>query len=113
MPSVATQRRPKPRHVQTVCDICGLDWKRHGRAPTVEKCIELLKADLAAEQRRATPLPPYAPLPYPVPYPVPRPFPPWQPQPWRPQPWYTTGGTTNQTTSELPVISGQGRFLSH
>ncbi len=30
-----------------VCSACGLDWKRHGEKPTLAKCVELLKADLA------------------------------------------------------------------
>lgn len=27
------------------CSLCDLDWKRHGEKPTVEKCVELLKAE--------------------------------------------------------------------
>lgn len=63
--------KPEPVAVQTICSMCGLDWKRHGRNPTTEDCIRLLKQELAS--RPVTPtVAPYVPVPYPYPVPVPR-----------------------------------------
>lgn len=62
-------KTPKPKHTATVCDACGIDWKRHtdrmetsDQKPTTDDCIALLKADLAAEQlRKPVPYPSYPP----------------------------------------------------
>lgn len=43
------QLKPEPVPVETVCSVCKLDWDRHGDNPTLEICIELLKADLAVK----------------------------------------------------------------
>lgn len=40
-------RKPEPVNKLVVCSMCGLDWARHGASPTAEKCVELLKADIA------------------------------------------------------------------
>jgi hypothetical protein len=40
-------RKPQPVNKTVVCSICGLDWEKHGKAPTMEKCVALLKAELA------------------------------------------------------------------
>jgi hypothetical protein len=45
--------KPEPVPKSIVCSLCGLDWKRHDAKQTVEKCIELLKADLASAQQRS------------------------------------------------------------
>jgi hypothetical protein len=88
-------KTPKPTTKETVCDLCGLDWNRHGKNPTAEKCIELLKADLAVAQLapiRPIPYPyPVAPNPYPAPQPIPYPGRPYR-MPWSPQSpyWQTT-----------------------
>lgn len=42
--------KPEPVHKGATCSVCGLDWDRHGKAPTIEKCVELLKAELAPRQ---------------------------------------------------------------
>lgn len=41
-------KKPTARVVSEVCSLCGLDWKRHGDAPTVETCVELLLAEVRA-----------------------------------------------------------------
>jgi len=40
-------KTPEPKPTAIVCSVCGLEWKRHGKTPTLEKCIELLKAEVA------------------------------------------------------------------
>lgn len=50
--------KPAPKVEKEVCTVCGLDWKRHGKEPTLEMCVELLKADLVAALA-AVPVPQY------------------------------------------------------
>jgi hypothetical protein len=45
--------KPEPITKHIVCSLCGLNWEQHGENPGAEKCIELLKAELA---RRVNPL---------------------------------------------------------
>ncbi|MGH2835771.1 MAG: hypothetical protein ACRDUT_00020 [Mycobacterium sp.] len=40
--------KPTPVVVSEVCSLCGLDWRRHGKNQTSEKCIELLLAEVRA-----------------------------------------------------------------
>ena len=47
---------PQPKTIKVVCSECGLDWEAHGPNPSLEKCVELLKAELA---HRPTPSRPY------------------------------------------------------
>jgi len=56
----------KPKAVTTVqvCSLCGLDWKRHGENPTTDDCIALLRADLAAAERRPVYIPYARPIPW-------------------------------------------------
>lgn len=78
-----TETSPKPVVTARVCSLCGLDWKRHGKNPTADKCIELLLAEVRSLNAQLAVRPiPYAqpwPIPYPRPYPVPilpaRPYP--------------------------------------
>lgn len=46
-----TPKKPEPVNKHIVCSVCGLEWEKHGSAPTVEKCVELLKAELVAARR--------------------------------------------------------------
>lgn len=39
--------KPEPKPLKIVCSNCGMDWEAHGPKPTVDKCVELLKAELA------------------------------------------------------------------
>ena len=39
-------RTPRPKHTYTVCTVCGLAWGLHGQKPTIEKCVELLAAEV-------------------------------------------------------------------
>jgi hypothetical protein len=64
--------KPEPVAVTTICSVCGLPWQDHGKDPTTEDCIRLLKDELASR-------PITAPQPYPVPS---RPF------PWYWEEWY-------------------------
>ncbi len=47
-------KEPEPVNKHVVCSVCGLDWDRHEYKPTskrtIEKCVELLKKDLAEAQ---------------------------------------------------------------
>jgi hypothetical protein len=47
--------KPKPVSKHVVCSVCGLDWDRHpkkkDKEPTLEACVELLKAELASRPR--------------------------------------------------------------
>jgi hypothetical protein len=45
-------KKPEPKSVSIVCTVCGLDWRQHGEKPTLEKCVELLKAELASARAR-------------------------------------------------------------
>lgn len=38
--------KPEPINKHIVCSMCGLDWEQHGAKPTLEKCVELLKAEV-------------------------------------------------------------------
>lgn len=38
---------PKPIPTAHVCSECGLDWQRHGNKPTLAKCVELLRVEVA------------------------------------------------------------------
>jgi hypothetical protein len=44
--------KPEPKVTKRVCTLCGLDWGLHGAKPTVETCVELLKAELAKRRIR-------------------------------------------------------------
>lgn len=39
--------KPEPKPLNIVCSNCGMKWDAHGEKPTVDKCVELLKAELA------------------------------------------------------------------
>ncbi len=65
---------PEPVAVTTICSVCGLPWLDHGKTPTTEDCIRLLKAELAKR-------PIQVPIPQPYPYPV-RPARPWYWEEW-------------------------------
>lgn len=101
---------PRPVNKHVVCSVCGLDWERHGKNPTTEKCVELLKADLASEKLRTTPQPA---MPYPVPYPYPvrphTPYPGTNPFPARPlwtiNPLTTTSGSLSTGSISSPPTS--------
>lgn len=43
---------PKPVITARTCSVCGLPWDDHGKRPTINKCVELLKAALAAERTK-------------------------------------------------------------
>ncbi len=73
--------KPEPRVIYEVCSLCGLDWKRHGKNPTAEKCVTLLLDEVRSLNAQIATRPLIQPLPYPVPY---RPFTPYAP--W----WQTT-----------------------
>lgn len=81
-----TDVKPEPRVTSRVCSLCGLDWKRHGKAPTTETCIQLLLGEVRALNAQLAHRP--AIITIPRPYPVyPQPFG-W---PQRPQ-WGNSGG---------------------
>lgn len=68
-------KTPKPKTLKVVCDVCGLDWAAHGEKPTLEKCVELLRAELAELAKLAK-------LAKPRTFELPRPNPfPWVPMP--------------------------------
>lgn len=93
-----TPQVPEPVAVTTVCSMCGLDWKLHGKTPTTEDCIRLLKLELARRPHYVPPV--IIPQPYPVvPY-----RPPYQP--W----WGTTSGGSYQTvncSTATPTVSSR------
>lgn len=50
---------PKPKATQVVCEACGLDWAKHEalmktskEKPTLETCVQLLKAELASRPKQ-------------------------------------------------------------
>jgi hypothetical protein len=43
---MAKPATPKPVVTAQVCSLCGLPWDGHGEQPTIEKCVELLRAAL-------------------------------------------------------------------
>src|ERR1035441_5059779 len=65
-----TPIKPEPVAVTTICSVCGLSWLSHGKDPTTEDCIRLLKDALASR-------PISAPRPYAIPY-----------RPWYWEEWY-------------------------
>ena len=103
-------KKPEPQPLNIVCSNCGLDWNRHGDKPTVEKCIELLKGDLAREKARTAPRP--YPQPYPVPYPYPQPIPyrPYvpNPYPWRQPPYWASPSQTGGITWSSGTLTASG-----
>ena len=40
-------QKPEAVPAALKCSVCGLDWRKHGSKPTLEKCVELLKAEKA------------------------------------------------------------------
>lgn len=44
-------KKPEPIHKHIVCSACGMNWEAHGEKPTLEKCVELLKAELVKRPR--------------------------------------------------------------
>lgn len=40
-------KKPEPINKHIVCSVCEQNWEAHGPKPTLEKCVELLKAELA------------------------------------------------------------------
>jgi hypothetical protein len=62
--------KPEPVPVTTICSVCGLSWHDHGKDPTTDDCIRLLKAELAKKLQT---------VPVPYPYPV---------RPWYWEEWY-------------------------
>ena len=46
-------KKPEPINKHIVCSACGLEWEKHGEKPTLEKCVELLKAELATRSTAA------------------------------------------------------------
>jgi hypothetical protein len=49
-------RKPKPKTVKVVCDMCGIEWAAHKlkptHEPTLEECVRVLKAELAKRPTR-------------------------------------------------------------
>lgn len=86
-------KKPTPRVVTEVCDLCGLDWRLHGDNPTTETCIKLLAAEVRRLESQLALRPISFPVPYPQPYPVPRPW------PYYPRPIWTTIGNTSSSAS--------------
>ena len=43
--------KPEPISKYIVCSLCGMNWDEHGEKPTAEKCVELLKAEMAKRPR--------------------------------------------------------------
>jgi hypothetical protein len=39
-------KKPEPISKHIVCSTCGLSWEAHGKEPTLETCVELLKAEV-------------------------------------------------------------------
>jgi|ERR1700677_49429 len=72
-----TPAKPEPVPVTTICSVCGLSWHDHGKDPTTDDCIRLLKAELA--KKPVT-------VPEPYPYPV-RPVRPWYWEEWYQKPY--------------------------
>lgn len=79
-------KKPEPVHKGATCSVCGLDWDRHVQPPTIETCVELLKAELASRPLRLWSYPNVSQL---IEY-VPRPPRPPAPAPYNPYPNYPT-----------------------
>lgn len=48
--------KPEPKATNVVCTECGLDWEKHLKGPrkknpTLEDCVRVLKAELAARPK--------------------------------------------------------------
>jgi hypothetical protein len=92
-----TPQKPEPVPVSTICSVCGLSWHDHGKDPTTDDCIRLLKAELAKRLIQV----PYS---YPVPS---RSYHPWHWEEWymrprRGEPYeitYGGGGLAEKTYS--------------
>lgn len=85
-----TPQTPQPVPVTTICSMCGLGWELHGKTPTTEDCIRLLKIELAKRPNTIT-IPYVQPYVYPV-YP-------------RTYPWY---GNTYEITCSNTAQGAQG-----
>jgi hypothetical protein len=48
-------RKPTPKTISVVCSECGQDWGKHGKDPSLEDCVKLLKAALAAKSVQTWP----------------------------------------------------------
>ena len=96
-----TPAKPEPVAVTTICSVCGLPWLNHGKDPTTEDCIRLLKDELASR-----------PITVPQPYPVPvRPYLPWYWEEWHtklrpygPQKIWCASGEQSETSQESPSL---------
>jgi hypothetical protein len=98
--------KPQPRVITEVCSLCGLDWKRHGKEPTSDKCIELLLQEVRSLNAQLASRPYVQPIPYPLPY-LPRPY----PRPWWQQTWGNQYTYASNATARSPQIVG-GSHLS-
>lgn len=93
--------KPSPRVVSEVCSVCGLDWKQHGKAPTLETCVRLLLDEVRAKDAALARRPVVIDRPYPV-YPPLRPAWPY---------WYTTwGGSTSTGNAARGSITAVSRL---
>jgi hypothetical protein len=97
---------PEPIAVSTICSVCGLSWHDHGKDPTTDDCIRLLKAELA---KRPITVP--VPQPYPVPY---RPY----TRPWYWEEWYSKtprlpGEITWSSSASKETNFGGKTFTEH
>lgn len=98
--------KPEPRVISEVCSLCGLDWKRHGKSPTSEKCVSLLLDEVRAlnAQLASRPAVPWVmPHPYPVPY---RPFSPWWQNTWGGKYTYASNVTSHVPQIKSATMSG-------
>jgi len=75
--------KPSPKHVKTVCAVCGRDWRAHGANPTTDDCIRLLKADLSRVESELA-MERCRPKVVPCPLPPERPRLPYYTEEWRP-----------------------------
>lgn len=100
--------KPEPRIVSEVCSLCGLDWKRHGKNPTAEKCVSLLLDEVRSLNARLATRPFAYPLPYPQPVPYnPRPWVyPWWQKTWGNQYTYASNATSHTPQLTSSVSSG-------
>lgn len=91
--------KPHPIVTSEVCSVCGLDWPRHGSAPTGKTCIDLLRADRDKALLQLANRPYVQPIPF-VPHtPIPwtRPFGPYR-RGSGGSTWNVTGITTTNHT---------------
>lgn len=108
-----TAKTPEPVAVTTICSVCGLSWSDHGKEPTTDDCIRLLKAELANR-----PLTVPVPQPYPYPVPAPRPY----VRPWYWEEWYgkpykrpleITWSSQSSRENEVTSTYGGKTFTEH